>query len=105
MLTNERSNLIGNYLAANKERAMVLLELSPEDAAAKINADGYDFTVDEIAEFGDQMKKAVTASQEGELSEDALDGVSGGLVVEGVAIACISLGFSIGAAIAKNCGW
>lgn len=105
MLTNERANLIGKYLAADKARALALLELSPEAATAKINSDGYDFTIEEISEFGKQLKKVAAVSQKGELSEDALNGVSGGLVVEGVAIACISLGFSIGSAIAKNWGW
>ena len=105
MLTNERANLIGNYLAADKERALALLELSAEKATEKINSDGFDFTIEEISEFGEQMRNAVVTSQEGELSEDALNGVSGGVVVEGVAIACISLGFSIGSAIAKNWGW
>lgn len=105
MLTNERAELIANYLTADKERAAALLALSPEEAVAKMNADGNDFTVEEIAEFGKQLKAAAAAAQEGELDEDALNGVSGGVVVEGVAIACISLGYAIGSSLAKTYGW
>lgn len=104
MLTNERAEQIAKYLTADKERAQVLLALSPEEALGRINADGYDFTIEEITEFGKQLKVAATM-QEGELDETALNGVSGGIVVEGVAIACISLGYAIGSALAKNYGW
>lgn len=104
MLTNERAELIAKYLNDNKERAQTLLALSPEEAVEKFNAEGYDFTVEEISEFGRQLKIAV-ASQDGELDEDALNGVSGGLAVEGVAIACITLGYTIGSSLAKNFGW
>lgn len=105
MLTQERANLLASYLNSDIENAKQLFELSPADAAEKINTSGYDFSVEELTEFGVQLKKVIETTQEGELSENALDNVSGGLVVEGVAISCIALGFKIGSALAKNYGW
>lgn len=105
MLTNERADLLAAYLDADIQNAKELFELSPADAAIRINANGYDFSVEEITEFGVQLKKAVEMAREGELSEDTLDNVFGGLVVEGVVISCIALGFKIGSALAQNYGW
>ena len=105
MLTKERADLLAAFLDADIQNAKALFELTPADAAAKINESGYHFSVEEIIEFGMQLKKAIEMTKEGELSEDALDTVSGGLVVEGVVISCIALGFKIGSALAQNYGW
>ena len=106
MLTNERAELIGKYLTENKERATALMELSPEEAAAKINADGYDFTAEEILEFGKVMQAAVAKS--GELSEGDLDDVSGGLIsaaAAGVYLTCVSIGVTLGIAAGSHWKW
>lgn len=106
MLTKERAELIGKYLTENKERATALMELSPEEAAAKINADGYDFTAEEILEFGKVMQAAVAKS--GELSAGDLDDVSVGLIsaaAAGVYLTCISIGVTLGIAAGSNWKW
>lgn len=107
VLTNERAEMLGKYLTENKERAVALLELSPEEATAKINAEGHDFTVDEVREFGEQLQKAATNS--GELDAASLEQVSGGLMVE-TAVAmtclkCIAVGVTLGIAAGSNWKW
>lgn len=106
MLTNERAELIAKYLTADKERAQALLELSPEEAAAKINADGHDFTADEIQEFGKNLQAVV---QSDELDENALEDVSGGVVISaaaaGVYLTCVSIGVTLGIAAGSNWKW
>lgn len=104
MLTNERAELIGNYLTADKERAAALLALSPEEAVAKINAEGHDFTADEIEEFGKNLKAAAQAD---ELDENALEDVSGGLATAAatVYLACVTIGVGLGTAAASKWKW
>ena len=105
-LTEERTVLLGNYLNENPEKAEKLLSLSVEDATAQINADGFDFTTDEIQEFGDNLKKF--ASSDGELDEDSLANVSGGVITTAAAtvyLACIGGGWALGSAIGKKWGW
>ena len=84
ILSNERAEKLSAYLTADIERAKTLINLSPEEAVAKINADGFDFSVDEIMEFGEQLQKVVASqSEDGELSEEALGEVGGGVVIAG----------------------
>ena len=102
-LTTERTDLLGKYLQEDVNRAKALLNLSPEEATEKINADGYDFSVDEIIEFGENLK---AASAEGELSEESLNDVAGGLVITTAAaavyVSCITLGLGVGYAAGKH---
>lgn len=78
-LTNERAELLSNYLTADKDRGAELLKLSPEEAMAKINADGYDFTAEEMTEFGKELADIVAKMSSGEeLDADTLDQVAGG---------------------------
>lgn len=72
VLTQARTEQITEMLAANPERAGKLLELTPEDALKEINGGlGYDFTLEEINEYGSLLKKAAM------LDDDALSGVAG----------------------------
>ena len=110
ILTNERSEKLSAYLTADIERAKSLINLSPEEAVAKINADGYDFSVDEIMEFGEQLQKvAASQSDDGELSEEALSAVAGGVVIAaGVLAAGVALftaGVTFGYKVARDRGW
>ncbi len=75
-LTNDRAEMLAQYLADKKDDSYNLLDLEASEAAAKINADGYDFTADELHEFVEMMEKAAPA--EGELDENSLDNVAGG---------------------------
>lgn len=104
-LTNERAELLAKYLTENTDRTKALLELSPEEAVVAINSDGNDFTVDEVAAFGEQLK--ISASQVGELDADSLDAVSGGLAAAAAAVylTCVTIGVGLGTAAASNWKW
>ena len=80
MITFERSQVLNAYLEKNESRIAELMEMEPKDALVIINAAGHDFTVEELTSYCDAIKNAVNKSQEGELSEDALDEVAGGVV-------------------------
>lgn len=104
VLTNERAEKLADFLKSDKERATKLLELSPEEALTVINMAGNDFTIEEIVEFGDQLKKASNCNIE--LDEENLDDVSGGAgVTLGVCVALVSLGYTVGKDLATKHGW
>ena len=75
-MTQERVNAIAAVLNADEDRAKKLVEMEPAAAAEALKAEGYDFTADELAEFGDILSKA---NQSGELDADQLDEVAGGI--------------------------
>ena len=105
-LTVERTELLGQYLQEDVDRANKLLELTPDEAAKLINADGYDFSAEEVAEFGENLKAASATNEE--LSEESLSEVSGG-VIAGAAIAvyvaCVALGVKLGVAAGSHKKW
>lgn len=105
VLTNERAEILANYLKENVERSKELADLSPEEAVKSINADGFDFTADEVKEFGDNLKMAVLHADE--LGEENLDEVSGGLVAAaaGVYLTCVSIGVTLGICAGSNWKW
>lgn len=105
MLTQERADMISKFLADNQERAEKLFEQEPAEALKALNAAGYDFTEEELKEYGEALKLAVTR---GELKEDDLDSVSGGAVITvsvGVMIACGVGGFAAGYVCNKGWKW
>lgn len=111
VLNTERSELLSNFLIEDKERAYRLLNLDPEVALEEINGNGFDFTIDEVEEFGKQLISLANKGEE--LSEESLDAVSGGFVVTagvlaaGVALfgAGLSGSIAIGIAVANHKGW
>lgn len=84
-ITIERAEKIAQYMNANEKRAKELYSMPVNNACAKINADGFDFTADELVAFAEVMEQASGMMQE-ELSEDALEHVSGGIVFTAVGI-------------------
>ena len=76
-ITKEKIEALAKYMGENEERAEMLMALSAEEACAKINADGYDFTTEELAEFAQGFAKALNV-KEGEMSEEDLFDVAGG---------------------------
>lgn len=101
MLTQERADIISQFLADDQERAKTLLDLEPEQALEVINAAGNDFTVEELVEYCDALKLAINDI---ELKPDDLDAVSGGSVTVsvGIMIACGVGGFVAGFACNKK---
>lgn len=92
-MNKERINQITEALLQNENEVAALFELSPADAAAKLAEMGFDFTEAELVEYGkilDQEKKAAEAC--GELSEDALENVSGGGLLA-AAVAGVIVGY------------
>ena len=109
-ITSERAEKLAGYLNADRERALKLLDLPVAEACAKINADGYDFCEEELQEFDLALQYAVNSATEGELSEDALENVVGGLgvleamaIIGGAAAAC-EWAWNTGAKIGKWLG-
>lgn len=79
MLTESRAEILSKYLLDDDERAAKLLEMKAEEAVEKINADGYDFTPDELLEFGKQLQTVAVGAGEGELDNNTLGNVTGGI--------------------------
>lgn len=77
MISKEKIEALAKYMGESEERAEMLMAMSADDACAKINADGYDFTAEELAEFSRGMLN-VFGGEEGELDENQLDDVAGG---------------------------
>ena len=79
-ITIERAESLAKYLYENPEKAETLMTMSAEEACAKINAEGYDFSADELADFAEVLNKT-TAAKQGELNAEDLDDVNGGILV------------------------
>lgn len=99
MLTQERADILTNYLSADVNKTEALLGMEPADALAEINAAGYDFTVEELNAYAQALKFAKAG---GELNTEELENVAGGfgLVAAGL---CIVGGIVVG--IAVNAKW
>lgn len=109
-MTEERSKALVDYLMADKERAKKLLDLSVEEAVATINGDGFDFTADELKDFGEQLQAlAEMQGENGELDADALSKVAGGVVISGAVLAAgvslFTFGVGAGYKVARDRGW
>lgn len=91
-ITIERAEQITGFLTADTDRARQLVAMEPAEAVKAINAQGYDFTEEEIKEYGEALKLAAT---QGELSEENLDEVAGGVGPLAVAGA-IGIAFGVG---------
>lgn len=78
-LTEERAQALTEYLGQDSDRAEELSKMPVEKAVAAINADGYDFTVDELKEFSEMVAKVSAAQNaDDELDDEALESISGG---------------------------
>ncbi len=76
MLSEKRIKEITEAIGTKEDRMTELVEMAPADAASKLTAEGFPVTADELIEFADFAKKSATS---GELDEDALENVSGGI--------------------------
>lgn len=99
MLTQERADILTNFLSADTAKAETLLNMAPNEALAQINAAGFDFTLDELMDYAKALK---IAKADGELNADELEDVAGGLGLLGAGC-CIVGGIIIG--IACNIKW
>lgn len=70
-------------IEADPSLAEKLFELeSPEEAQSFLKAEGLEFTLEELGAFANEVNKL---SETGELSDEALEGVAGGVAVTTVA--------------------
>lgn len=106
MLTDERVQKLTDYLSSDPERMEKLFETDVETAQKKINADGYDFTVEELKEFAEAVvtvNEKTKNEQNGELDAEALDDVSGGVLTVGT-VSCVCALVKLGAPYAWKAG-
>ena len=105
MNTEERVNLEARIKEAfsDQEFTKELFEMEKaEDAQAKLQEKGIKMTLDEVKALGKALQQA--HSNNGELSEDALENVAGGIAAE--ITAGIILGVcTIGGACIERWGW
>lgn len=78
----------------NLELAKKILPMQPEEAQKVLAENGFDFTIDEILEAGKVLYE-MQNSPEGELSENDLEAVAGG--VGWLEIACKAAGAALSA--------
>lgn len=94
-MKTERITQITEALLSNESEVPALFEMSPADAAAKLVQKGFDFTEDELIEYGGIINEEKKHAEfNGELSEDALDNVSGGGLLA-AAVAGVLVGYWI----------
>ena len=79
LLTEERATILMNYFGEDEDRTQMLLAMSVEEAVDEINADGYDFTIEELKEFSAMAERvSVMKSENGGFAEEDLSEVTGG---------------------------
>ena len=78
---NEKLGALAIYLDENPERAKYLITLPVEEAVVKINADGFDFSCDELRAYAEELDKLLP-NQDGELDIEGLENVTGGGVAQ-----------------------
>lgn len=101
-MTKEKIQAIADALASNDELRKAVLAMEPAEAAGALQKAGYDFSADELIEFG---KLVVDATASGELDEDSLDSVTGGAITIGVLLGvtfATKVAYDIGKAIGKH---
>jgi len=110
VLTEERAKKLSDYLIADVEKAQRLADLPADEALVLINAEGYDFTIDEIKDFGLVMERVSSQSnQNEELNEEELEEVAGGIVITSAVLAAgvalFTAGVTFGYKVARDRGW
>jgi len=100
-MTKERTKILTDYLVENKDKAKELFNLPIEEANERINAEGFDFTVEELKDFAEEVQIYIE-NNEGELNESDMDAIVGG--VTGLEVA-VAMGTIYGAYEACKWAW
>lgn len=92
-------------LMDNKEFILTMLsQETPEDVQKLFHENGVDFSLEEVNELGRELERLATTGDE--LTEDALDSVSGGVVVTAATIwAAAKCAIAIGGAALAIYKW
>lgn len=81
-MTKERIEEISKALMEDESKIKEMFEMTPEDAAKAFAEKGFNFTAEELVEYGDCLTKVKAhAETNDELSEGQLDDVAGGSAV------------------------
>lgn len=99
-MTQERKNQFIEVAFKNEETAAKLMALEPAEVVAALKAEGYDFTLEEVAAIGEEIKAVKAQAAQNELSEGDLEAVAGG---KGEFVAGVVVGMWIGVAFLG--GW
>lgn len=78
MLDEMKIEEISKVIMDNQSEAKELFSKTPEEALKFMSEKGYDFTIEEIKEYGEMIAKMAKEQPNGELSVDDLDNVAGG---------------------------
>jgi hypothetical protein len=79
MLTEERTGKIVEVLSKLPNKGTELWQLQPDAALLQLNESGGDFTIEEVIDFGEQVKAVATQFKDGELRQEDLTNVTGGI--------------------------
>ena len=77
-MSQEKIELLMNYLKEDDARAEKVLNMDADEAASALAADGIAVTAEELKAFGEEVVASAQTSGAGELDEASLDDVSGG---------------------------
>ena len=77
-MTDNRIKEIIEILGTDEKRINELIDMSPEDAAKTLQAEGQDVKTEELIEFAEYVKMQTETNSE--LDESELDRVSGGVI-------------------------
>lgn len=91
MLSEARINKIVSAMGTDEAKVKELVEMTPEAAAAKFAAMGYDFSAEELVEFGNYLAANVP---NGEINENELDKVAGGIAAETLFVIGVIIGMT-----------
>ena len=94
-MTSERINEISQYLAKDLEGTKALLDMDASDAAAKLSAGGFAVTAEELIGYGEEIKKIAGADENGELGENDLVNVAGGVATATLIIVGLVAGYAM----------
>ena len=98
-MTEARINEIISAIGTNEARIKTLVEMSPEEASAKLHSEGFDISAEELIEFGRYC--AEHGTQDIEMDEEQLENVSGGSVTAAVLL----IGVLAGMMLARKNPW
>ena len=94
-MTIDRVNQISEFLAQDLQGTKALMEMEPAEAAEALAKKGFTVTGEELAEYGEELKK-MGKTTEGELDEKDLENVSGGIAASTVILIGMAVGYIVG---------
>lgn len=87
-MSKVKNEMLASFMKEDNARAELIMktavEQSVEDAVEIINQFGNHFTPEDLEDFLDQLKDASEMPKDGELSDQDLENVAGGVISEAV---------------------